>query len=67
MTFLKKGRGDEGMETGTPLPVEWQAGPLARVIDIAKLAATLGKADRPSQFAMNMIAGVPRVVFNIGV
>ncbi len=63
--FKKRVRNADGLEVGDPLPVDWQSDAQARVIDVAKLANTLGKTGKPAQFAMNMIEGVPRVIFEI--
>jgi hypothetical protein len=64
--FFKLVRDDDGTEVGNPLPVDWQSTQADRVIDIPKLATTLGKAGRPAHFAMNMVEGVPEVIFNVG-
>lgn len=64
--FVKTRRTEEGDETGTPLPVDWQSNAQARVIDMDKLAQILGKDGKPAQFAMNMIEGVPKVRFKVG-
>jgi hypothetical protein len=63
--FLKQVRDEDGAEVGPAKPVNWQSNSQARVIDIAKLAITLGKEGQPAQFAMNMIEGGPRVIFNV--
>jgi hypothetical protein len=59
-TFFKKSRDEDGNE-GQKIPVELQA----RVINMAKLSTDLGKDGKAAQFAMNMIEGVPEVIFNI--
>ena len=46
------------------MPVNWQNKD-ERVLDIRALAATLGKNGKPAQFAMNMIEGIPKVIFTI--
>jgi hypothetical protein len=76
--FFKKARNDDGTETGAPRPLDgtdsgapvpinssWQSDADARVIDMAKLAATLAKDGKPAQFAMTMIEGIPRVIFEV--
>ena len=65
-TFRKKVRNSDGEEVGDPLPVTWQSEE-RRVIDMDQLATALGKAGKPAQFAMNMIEGVPKVIFRLSV
>jgi hypothetical protein len=60
----KKARNTEGDEIGEPIPIEWQSTKADRVVNIAQLAIKLGKAQQPAQFAMNMIEGSARVIFN---
>ena len=65
--FKKAKRNAEGSElkgAGNVVDVVWKSNNKnARVIDINQLSIDLGTGSRPAQFAMNMIEGVPRVIF----
>ncbi len=65
--FLKKARNAEGDEIGDPIPVNWQSDAKERVINMNELAKTLdgNGSVNPAKFAMNMIEGVPKVIFKI--
>ncbi|SFD86850.1 hypothetical protein SAMN05518672_103600 [Chitinophaga sp. CF118] len=63
--FLKRIRNEDGTETNITIPITWQSNSGARVINMAELAKGLNKDGRPASFAMNMIEGIPRVIFNI--
>ena len=65
--FSKSIRDKDGNENGGEVAVKWQSGTTAeeRVVDMAQLAIDLGKANQPAAFAMNMVEGIPSVVFNI--
>lgn len=59
--YSKDVRDESGDVTGnvaTPLPAD-------RVYDMHALAQTLQLADAPARFALNMVEGVPEVVFNV--
>ncbi len=63
--FTKKIRNGQGIETDEAKPIEWQSKANERVLDIFKLAKALGKDSNPAAFAMNMIEGVPKVLFEL--
>lgn len=61
--FVKKKRNSEGKEI---IGSEEDVVTASRVIDITALATALGKSTNKAEFAMNMIEGVPKVIFKIG-
>ncbi|MEM7371982.1 MAG: hypothetical protein AAF587_25425 [Bacteroidota bacterium] len=63
--FYKKIRNELGLETGDPIAVNSLINSETGTIDILSLASTLGKAENPAQFAMNMIEGIPYVSFPV--
>lgn len=65
--YAKKTRNDKGVEIGDPVTVDcWQSTEAVRVLAIDRLAKLLGKEANCAAFAMNMIEGVPKVVFQVG-
>lgn len=59
-------RNDDGSQGAvyTLQPEDWQSA-TDRVVNIHELANHLGEGTNPAKFAMNMIEGIPRVVFDI--
>lgn len=66
-SFSKKVRDQNGNENGAEVKVKWQPGTKDkdRVIDILQLATDLGKGNQAAAFAMNMVEGIPSVIFTI--
>lgn len=67
--FVKRIRDENGKEmvgAENEKEIPWKLDETDRVIDMGIMAERLGKADNKADFAMNMIEGVPKVIFNVG-